>query len=205
MKTQSKPEVITFYSYKGGTGRSLAVANVACLFANVGDTAGSNRRVLAMDWDLEAPGLDRYFDPHFRPQSAADGAIRRTQNGVVDLFTFLRDSFVSDSIDGLVSDSQVRTLLTSVKVEDFVVPTRFNALDIMTAGRSDGDYSQRVRSLDWERLLRTAPDLMPAFLEWLGVAYDVVLIDARTGVTDVSGICSLSLTTVLNWYGVPEG
>src|SRR5882672_1366635 len=131
MKTQSKPQVITFYSYKGGTGRSLAVANVACLFANVGETGGSNGRVLAMDWDLEAPGLDRYFDPHFRPRSGADGATHRTQKGVVDLFTFLRDSFVSDSIDGLVSDSQVRKLLTSVKVEDFIVPTQFTALDIM--------------------------------------------------------------------------
>jgi Mrp family chromosome partitioning ATPase len=49
--------IITFYSYKGGTGRSMAMANVAWLLAL------SGARVLAIDWDLEAPGLHRYFRP----------------------------------------------------------------------------------------------------------------------------------------------
>jgi hypothetical protein len=50
-------EVITFYSYKGGTGRSMAAANVAWILASNG------RRVLLVDWDLEAPGLVQYFLP----------------------------------------------------------------------------------------------------------------------------------------------
>lgn len=48
-------QLITFYSYKGGTGRTMALANVACLLAREG------RRVLVIDWDLEAPGLHRFF------------------------------------------------------------------------------------------------------------------------------------------------
>jgi len=47
--------IITFYSYKGGVGRTLALANIAVLLARRG------KRVLMMDWDLEAPGLHRYF------------------------------------------------------------------------------------------------------------------------------------------------
>src|SRR3954452_16771788 len=47
--------MVTFYSYKGGVGRSMAVANTAVLLAQKG------RRVLVVDWDLEAPGLERYF------------------------------------------------------------------------------------------------------------------------------------------------
>ena len=39
-------QVITFYSYKGGTGRSMAMANVAWILASHG------KRVLAMDWVL---------------------------------------------------------------------------------------------------------------------------------------------------------
>jgi MinD-like ATPase involved in chromosome partitioning or flagellar assembly len=41
----SKPSgrVVTFYSYKGGTGRSMAVANVAWILAS------SGARVLAID------------------------------------------------------------------------------------------------------------------------------------------------------------
>ena len=50
-------QIITFYSYKGGTGRSMALANVAWILASQG------KRVLAIDWDLEAPGLHRYFHP----------------------------------------------------------------------------------------------------------------------------------------------
>src|ERR1041385_8457111 len=50
-------KIITFYSYKGGTGRSMAVANVAWILASNGC------RVLVIDWDLEAPGLHRYFRP----------------------------------------------------------------------------------------------------------------------------------------------
>ena len=43
--------IATFYSYKGGVGRTMAMANVAVLLAQRG------LRVLAVDWDLEAPGL----------------------------------------------------------------------------------------------------------------------------------------------------
>src|SRR5882724_3937262 len=50
--------IITFYSYKGGVGRTFALANIAVLLARRG------KRVLLMDWDLEAPGLHRYFKPH---------------------------------------------------------------------------------------------------------------------------------------------
>lgn len=47
--------VFTFYSYKGGVGRSFTLANVAVLLARWGN------RVLCLDWDLEAPGLSDYF------------------------------------------------------------------------------------------------------------------------------------------------
>lgn len=48
--------IATFYSYKGGVGRSMALANVAVLLARWGS------KVLVVDWDLEAPGIERYFD-----------------------------------------------------------------------------------------------------------------------------------------------
>jgi hypothetical protein len=64
-------KIITFYSYKGGTGRSMALANVAWVLASNG------RRVLAVDWDLEAPGLHRYFYPFLvdRELTSSDGVI----------------------------------------------------------------------------------------------------------------------------------
>jgi hypothetical protein len=54
--------IVTFYSYKGGVGRTLALSNVAVLLAKQG------KKVLVMDWDIEAPGLDRYFKDYLGPQ-----------------------------------------------------------------------------------------------------------------------------------------
>jgi MinD-like ATPase involved in chromosome partitioning or flagellar assembly len=47
--------IVTFYSYKGGVGRSMALANVADILCRQG------ARVLMVDFDLEAPGLEQYF------------------------------------------------------------------------------------------------------------------------------------------------
>ena len=57
MSDTSEGQIITFYSYKGGTGRTMALANVAWILASNG------KRVLAVNWDLESPGLHKFFRP----------------------------------------------------------------------------------------------------------------------------------------------
>ncbi len=47
--------IFTLYSYKGGVGRSMALANLAECFLQRG------LKVVMIDWDLEAPGLENYF------------------------------------------------------------------------------------------------------------------------------------------------
>src|SRR5258708_35369377 len=79
-------KIVTFYSYKGGTGRTMALANVAWVLASNG------HRVLAIDWDLEAPGLHRYFHPFLiDPELSASP-------GVIDL--------VSDFVEAAVAPSE---------------------------------------------------------------------------------------------------
>src|SRR5687767_9721330 len=75
--------IVTFYSYKGGTGRSMALANVAWILASNG------YRVLVVDWDLEAPGLHRYFAPFLLDPDLveADGVIDIVSNYVTALMT----------------------------------------------------------------------------------------------------------------------
>src|SRR5207342_2943237 len=65
--------VVTFYSFKGGVGRTMALANLAWILASNG------LRVLAVDWDLESPGLHRYFHPFLRDKDL------RSTTGVIDL------------------------------------------------------------------------------------------------------------------------
>lgn len=56
MADSNKATVFAFYSYKGGTGRTTASANVAALLATKG------HRVLCLDLDLEGPGIGIVFD-----------------------------------------------------------------------------------------------------------------------------------------------
>src|SRR4051794_10608834 len=85
---ETKPgQIITFYSYKGGTGRSMAVANYACWLVTTYPALA--RGVLVMDWDLEAPGLHRYF------AEVAERAENMERPGIINYFdaiqTRLRD------------------------------------------------------------------------------------------------------------------
>ncbi len=64
--------VITYYSFKGGVGRSMALANIAEILYRRG------LRVIIIDWDLEAPGVDQYF------RSVAERDLEN-RGGLIDL------------------------------------------------------------------------------------------------------------------------
>jgi MinD-like ATPase involved in chromosome partitioning or flagellar assembly len=52
---KSSMRTITFYSYKGGVGRTLAAAKLCSLSSNLG------LKTVVIDFDLEAPGIDAKF------------------------------------------------------------------------------------------------------------------------------------------------
>lgn len=160
--------VTTFYSYKGGVGRTFLLANVAWLLARWG------RKVLCLDWDLEAPGLARYLAPSAPPRQ-----------GVLDL------------IEGLFQTGQ------RVTWQDLREPvsgpwTGEGQLDLITAGRQDDDYLDRIQKLDWQKLFDEglSPKLEDVRAEWVK-EYDHVLLDSRTGISDVGGICAAQLPDLL--------
>lgn len=163
--------VVTFYSYKGGVGRTMSLANVAI------DLARYGYKVLAIDWDLEAPGLHTYF------ARWTDGIPRP---GVMEL--------VTDVV------TEWRSLCQPV-----LVPPRSGSgplrgvLDFICAGNLDGGYAQRLHDLDWRVLYdekRLGPRLEDWRAEWTR-EYDFVLIDSRTGMSDAGGICTIQLPDVL--------
>ena len=77
---RSNGQIVTFYSYKGGTGRTMALANVGWILAANGN------RVLTVDWDLESPGLHRYFHPFLRDKNL------HSTDGVIDMVRRFADS-----------------------------------------------------------------------------------------------------------------
>jgi Mrp family chromosome partitioning ATPase len=76
--------IVTFYSYKGGVGRSMALANVATWYRLQG------LQVVMIDWDLEAPGLESFF-----ATESAERDLLRAKIGLVDLLSMYKDLFPS--------------------------------------------------------------------------------------------------------------
>jgi len=68
---------------------------------------------------------------------------------------------------------------------------------LLPAGKQDADYTNRVNSFDWQRLFYRSPQLFSTLAESLSKDYDFVLIDSRTGETDVGGICTAILPDTL--------
>lgn len=157
-------KIITFYSYKGGVGRSFLLANVAALLARWG------YRVLCIDWDLEAPGLGHYFRPW----------ITSEKPGIVDL--------VSDFADNPQVPNWVQ-FLSRVQIASFRAK-----FDFISAGRAD-QYLKRAQAIDWDLLYDERG--FGGFLEGMRSKwkshYDFVLVDSRTGISDLSGICTIHL------------
>jgi cellulose biosynthesis protein BcsQ len=167
--------IITFYSYKGGTGRTMALANAAVILSR-----DRHAKVLAIDWDLEAPGLHRFFE--------RDGDDATLQPGLIELFATAHEEL------GPAPETISReTFWRDLPIEQHLCRTAVPSLSLMRAGRLDADYADRVNTFDWQALYEAAPWVFQAFVQTLGERYDYVLIDSRTGVTDAGGICTMLL------------
>ncbi len=175
-------QIITFYSYKGGAGRSMTAANVAWILASNG------KRVLIIDWDLEAPGLHRYFHPFLVDPELL------TTDGIVDFiinFTVAALTPGDAAEDWYVPYANIIRYASSL-TWDFPRP---GTLDFISAGRQDTAYVARVSSIDWssfyERLGGGA--FLEAAKRQMRAEYDYILIDSRTGISDSSGICTIQM------------
>jgi MinD-like ATPase involved in chromosome partitioning or flagellar assembly len=174
-------EVITFYSYKGGTGRSMALANVAVLLAG-----RPGKGVLMVDWDLEAPGLHRYF-----PDDAddEDDTADDSQLGLIDLFRAL-DNATKQVAPESAYEKTIDEFLKKLDLNKYVRETSSEGLFLLPAGGFGPSYSSHVNSFRWDDLHTRCPGLFRLLAEWLALRYAYVLIDSRTGITDISGICT---------------
>jgi len=182
-------QIITFYSYKGGTGRTMALANLACLLARHNRSGAKRPRLLAIDWDFEAPGLHRYFQPYLEPD-----AIERFDGspGCLELFDQVdRSTYAADDFDE--NRKRAKHWFESQELKQYLLTTSFDGLSIIKAGRFDDSYPRRVSEFRWDDLFRETVGLFAGFADFLRSQFDYILIDSRTGVTDTSGICTMLL------------
>jgi hypothetical protein len=180
-KTRSG-KIITFYSYKGGAGRTMLLANVAWILAQSGN------RVLAVDWDLEAPGLQHFFRPFLLDTEVA------STNGLIDFLWDFATAALSPTDSDQSSDWHVQyaNILRHAVSLQWQFP-RGGMLDFVPAGRQDSSYSLRVNSFNWQNFYERIGGgaFFEAVKESMRTDYDYVLIDSRTGVSDTAGICTV--------------
>ena len=170
--TTDKGKVITFYSFKGGVGRSMALVNVATLLSSWG------KKVLMVDWDLEAPGLEKFFN------GATEGLDTNTQEGLLELLQALQ---TQETVDWQKYVFSFSTKLSKTP------------LDLIIAGRNHDQYTEELRNFNvanFYEAQKGAYRLENLRNEWLE-SYDYVLIDSRTGVTDFGGICTIHMPDIL--------
>ena len=175
------PQIITFYSYKGGTGRSMALANIAFILA------ANGYRVLVIDWDLEAPGLHRYFHPFLKDKELD------TSEGIIDFV--LTYSTKAASTPDAADDWYVPygNILRYASSLDFHQPS-WGVIDFVPAGRQGPDYAAKVNSFNWQHFYEELDGgIFLEFSKTSMLGYDFVLIDSRTGVSDTSGICTVQM------------
>ena len=159
--------VTTFYSFKGGVGRTMALVNVAVTLALRG------RRVLVVDFDVEAPGLDT-FDV-LRP--------REEIPGVIDFVTQYLEAGQAPVADSFIGECPA-------------IGDQGGGLWIMPSGRNE-TYAAKFNRVDWGALYERHDGFLlfeDLKEQWNQIVQpDYVLIDSRTGHTDTSGICTRQL------------
>lgn len=154
------PPIVVFYSFKGGVGRTTALAAFAIRRARAGE------RVLVIDMDLDAPGAGMLLEPD---ESS-------TECGIVD---YLLDASMGD-VD--ISQYVHRCRRPQLVGDDG------GEIIVLSAGTLNDDYLAKLARLDLEvrgdyhpleHVLASARErLLP----------DWILIDSRAGMSPAAGL-----------------
>lgn len=155
------PRTIAFYSFKGGVGRTTALTHVAAILATRG------RKVVAVDLDLEAPGLSSALNLHPLPPY-----------GIVDYF--YERSYMPDG-DDIKPDISIAEIFGEV-----TIPNASGRLFVVPAGSLNLDYIAKVDDLRANTITAHGEDLWSIFFREINeqLQPDIILVDSRTGINE---------------------
>lgn len=191
----SPTRYICFYSYKGGNGRSLILANVAYWLAYQG------KKMLIMDMDMEAPGQHRTDLFHEETQIIKPGLLEMllerkklldsNEPFFIDIKNYVRRS---DIFDRDIS----RYAYSNPEADSKPVPlANSGGIDLLPVSQAiDEDYQAKLAQWDWEEFYSqyNGEDFLQELKQAINNEnYDAVLIDSRTGISEVFFVTTFSL------------
>lgn len=163
-ETVPRVPVIAFYGLKGGAGRTTALAHVGALLAERG------ARVVALDLDLEAPGLDVVLGVN-------------VPDGFEGMATLLRSAIVTPADKSL----DVRSSLLPV-----VLDVAAGGMWVLPAGRLDDRYLATIEELNvhaWSSLPPPQPlQRVISSVIASDVRPDIIFLDCRPGFHPLSAV-----------------
>ncbi len=199
------PFTYTFYSFKGGVGRTLALVNVAA------ELAKNNKTVAIIDFDLEAPGLQT-FSPFVRKRG-------HSKYGLLDFIKHYLDSFQSEKASPVIPE--INDYIYQANKKDFtsfadnttfnekygfspmnddnMLFEYFNGVWLMPSKGKNSKTS--LADINWTDLYENKfgfellEDLKDQIFQFTQADY--LLIDSRTGFSDHAFICTNQLADAL--------
>jgi len=168
---------VSFYSYKGGVGRTTALTT----FANY-ISYHHGKKVVILDFDFEAPGLINYFDFSLEELD---------KNGIVE---YLLDS---------ESSKKELDLLQNYMVEVSNTYSGEGSIYVMPSGNLFGDgnlesYLEGLSRIDINGTTKIVTQInnMLKHIEKV-VSPDIILVDSRTGFNDIFGLLTHHFSTLV--------
>lgn len=200
MKTKGM-RTITFYSVKGGTGKSLAAAQLAVCLARAG------KSVCILDFDFEAPGLLQKF-------SSIQDFSHWSSKGLAQ---YILNFAKKEKAEKLQNLGKMESITTQVITFKSGIQNQ-GAIHIFPAGDSlelSPGYWEVIIDEDWQKFMLLKTRLGMKF--FIGLKTQIknelkptpqyLIIDSRSGVNELSGICTrlLADTVVILTANNKEG
>jgi MinD-like ATPase involved in chromosome partitioning or flagellar assembly len=173
--------IITFYSYKGGVGRSQMTANLAAYLCYY-----EQRKILLMDWDMEAPGIDMFFSTTARQKETL---------GLINLFETYVQQVKLSSFQKPIPEDKL-PILNEKYISNLIMSEQGGAVDWIPPIQFKEDFAKKVNAFNWIEFYERFKGKY--YIEFLKkhlkqLDYDYIFIDSRTGLSDYSGICNIQL------------
>jgi len=186
--------IITFYSYKGGTGRTTSLAYFASWLAT-----HYGKKVVIIDCDFEAPGLTNYFD------------ISEERKGIVEyLFDADYSKLMGTTLD-IKKDYAHQVRYEYVGKGDIYIISAGNLSNEYVSEKSKrtyrADYFEALARLDITSTAHIIAQFETFFKDLknqLELDYEnsVILIDSRTGFNDTFAILSALSDIIVGFFGI---